>query len=128
MLGPEITYSDTACIITMPVDDFLYNPQGSYHDGMLATVMDVAMGHLIKKTTGVAGITLEMKNQYLRPLTIGPARCEGRFLRHSRGLSFLEARTGTARIGWSRMQRRPGRWARPPDNGARGRRSVAEAR
>ena len=81
-----------ACIITMPVDDFLYNPQGSYHGGMLATVMDVAMGHLIKKTTGVAGITLEMKNQYLRPLTIGPARCEGRFLRHSRGLSFLEAR------------------------------------
>jgi uncharacterized protein (TIGR00369 family) len=51
---------------------------------------------LIKHTTGVAGATLEMKNQYMRPLTKGPARCEGRFIRQGRSISFLEARVWNA--------------------------------
>ena len=92
LLGLELDYPDEACVVSFPVDDFLYNPQGSYHGGMLATVMDISMGHLIKRTTGLAGITLEMKSQYLRPLTSGPARCEGRFLRRGRSVSFLESR------------------------------------
>jgi len=91
MMGLEISYPDDFCRVDFPVADFLFNPQGSYHGGMLATVMDISMGHLIKHTTGVAGVTLEMKNQYMRPLTKGPARCEGRFIRQGRSISFLES-------------------------------------
>ena len=60
--------------------------------GMLATIMDISMGHLIKEITGKAGITLEMKNQFLRPLTNGPASCEGKYIRQGRSVSFLESR------------------------------------
>jgi len=59
---------------------------------MLATIMDISMGHLIKEITGKAGITLEMKNQFLRPLTNGPASCEGKYIRQGRSVSFLESR------------------------------------
>ena len=96
MLGLKISYSEESCDIEIPVDDFLFNPQGTYHGGMLATVMDISMGHLIKKVTGNAGITLEMKNQFLRPLTEGPASCEGNFIRRGRSVSFLESRVWDA--------------------------------
>lgn len=92
LMGLEISYPDDFCLIRFPVEDFLFNPQGSYHGGMLATVMDISMGHLINHSTGIPGATLEMKNQYLRPLTKGPARCEGRYIRQGRGISFLESR------------------------------------
>ena len=92
MLGLGISYSEESCNIQIPVDDFLFNPQGTYHGGMLATVMDISMGHLIKQVTGKAGITLEMKNQFLRPLIEGPGFCEGRFIRRGRSVSFLESR------------------------------------
>ncbi len=91
MMGLQISYPGEICLVEFPVPDFLYNPQGSYHGGMLATVMDISMGHLIKHTAGVAGVTLEMKCQYPRPLTKGPARCEGRYIRQGRTVSFLEA-------------------------------------
>lgn len=91
MLSLEFSYNEGNCDIQFPVDDFLFNPQGSYHGGMLATVMDISMGHLIKNTTGSAGITLEMKNQFLRPLTLGPAKCQGKFIRQGRSISFLES-------------------------------------
>ena len=92
LMGLEISYPDDYCLVEFPVADFLFNPQGSYHGGMLATVMDISMGHLINHTVGVPGMTLEMKNQYLRPLIKGPARCEGRFIRQGRSISFLESR------------------------------------
>ena len=91
MLGLEISYPDERCLISFPVEAVFHNPQGSYHGGMLATVMDIAVGHLIRHATGAAGLTLEMKTQFLRPLTVGPALCEGRFLRRGRTVGFMEA-------------------------------------
>jgi uncharacterized protein (TIGR00369 family) len=92
LMGLEISYPDDYCLVEFPVVDFLFNPQGSYHGGVLATVMDISMGHLINHGVGVPGMTLEMKSQYLRPLIKGPARCEGRFIRKGRSISFLESR------------------------------------
>ena len=92
LLGLEVSYPDDFCLVTFPVHDFLFNPQGSYHGGMLATVMDISVGHLIKHKTGVAGLTLEFKNQFMRPLINGPGKCEGRFIRQGRSISFLESR------------------------------------
>ena len=69
VLGLEISYSEESCDIQIPVNDFLFNPQGTYHGGMLATVMDISMGHLIKKITGKAGITSQLPRRRQSQLT-----------------------------------------------------------
>ena len=46
--------------------------------------------------TGNAGLTLEMKVQYMRPARLGPVRCTGRFLRRGRTLSAMESRMSDA--------------------------------
>ncbi|WP_349369292.1 PaaI family thioesterase [Salinarimonas sp.] len=80
-----------ACRITFPVTEMLRNPQGSLHGGVMATAMDISMGHLVKKVAG-AGATIEMKIQYMRPVVAGTVTCEGRFTRRGRSLSFMESR------------------------------------
>jgi uncharacterized protein (TIGR00369 family) len=90
--GAQISYTDETCIVEIPVNDFMFNPQGSLHGGVIAFALDVSMGHLIHHTIGRAAITLEMKTQYMRPAVAGRVRCEARFLRRGRTVSFLESR------------------------------------
>jgi uncharacterized protein (TIGR00369 family) len=78
--------------VAFTVHDFMFNPQGSLHGGVIATALDISMGHLIKHVTGRPGITLEMKTQYLRPAKAGRVTCEGRFLRGGRTVAHLESR------------------------------------
>jgi uncharacterized protein (TIGR00369 family) len=92
LFGLEISYVDESCIVEFTVRDFMFNPQGSLHGGIVAMALDISMGHLIKHTVGSPGITLEMKTQYLRPATSGRVRCEGRFLRRGRTINYLESR------------------------------------
>ncbi|HST94769.1 MAG TPA: PaaI family thioesterase [Microvirga sp.] len=92
LFGLEIAYGPESCVVDVPVRDFLYNPQGSVHGGVMAFALDVSMGHWIKHSTGRAGVTLEMKIQYLRPATAGRVRCEGRYLKRGRQVSYLESR------------------------------------
>ena len=77
--------------ITFDVNEMLMNPQGSLHGGIIATVMDISMGHLLNKTVG-KGATIELKIQYLRPVREGRVTCEGRFIKKGRSLSFMESR------------------------------------
>ncbi|MBO6756681.1 MAG: PaaI family thioesterase [Roseibium sp.] len=79
------------CRVTFPVTDMLRNPQGSVHGGMMASAMDISMGHLVNKVAG-PGATIEMKIQFMRPVTEGTVTCEGRFVRRGRSLSFMESR------------------------------------
>lgn len=79
------------CRITFPMTDMLRNPQGALHGGIMASVMDISMGHLIAKTSG-PGATIELKIQYLRPVTQGTITCEGRFTKRGRNISFMESR------------------------------------
>lgn len=92
LFGLEFTYTDDSCRIEFPVREFMFNPQGTLHGGVAAFVLDVAMGHLLKRSSGAPGATLEMKVQYLAPLRPPRATCEGRFLRKGRSVAFLEAR------------------------------------
>ena len=92
LFGLNISYTDETCVVEVPVRDFMFNPQGSLHGGVIAFALDVSMGHLIKRTMGRPGITLEMKTQYLRPALSGIVRCEGRFLRRGRSINYLESR------------------------------------
>jgi uncharacterized protein (TIGR00369 family) len=85
----------TVCRIAFPVTDRLMNPQGVVHGGVLASVMDISMGHLVAKVAG-PGATIEMKVQFLRPLTGPSASCEGRFTKRGRSLSFMESQVRDA--------------------------------
>jgi uncharacterized protein (TIGR00369 family) len=90
--GLQFDYPEDTCVIRFPVHDFMYNPQGSLHGGVIAFIADISMGHLLRKTTGTAGTTLEMKLQYLGPILAPHGRCEGRFLRRGRTISFMQSR------------------------------------
>ncbi len=94
-LGLEIDYADETCVVEFEIRDFMFNPQGSLHGGVIATVLDISMGHLLKRVGG-AGMTLEMKTQYLRPVASGRVRCEARFLKRGRSVNYLEARMSDA--------------------------------
>ena len=78
--------------VSFEVTEMLMNPQGSLHGGIMAAVMDISMGHLLHKTVGMGGITIEMKTQYMRPALKGRAVVEGRFIKKGRTLSFMESR------------------------------------
>ena len=91
LLGFEIEYVDDSCIVAFEVADFMFNPQGTLHGGLICTAMDVSMGHLLNHTQG-PGITLEMKTQFVRPVTGGRVRAIGRAIRRGAGISFVESR------------------------------------
>lgn len=92
LLELEISYPEETCVIRFPIRDFLFNPQGSLHGGVIAIVMDISMGHLLRESYGHAGATLEMKLQYLRPLRAGRAKCVARFLQRGNSIAFLESK------------------------------------
>jgi uncharacterized protein (TIGR00369 family) len=92
LLALDISYGDDKCTIRFPVQDFLFNPQGSLHGGIIGTIMDISMGHLIHHSYGRSGATIEMKVQYLRPLTVDHAVCTGEFIKRGKSIAFLESR------------------------------------
>jgi acyl-CoA thioesterase len=90
-LGLDITYPEDRSEVRFTVQDFMFNPQGSLHGGIIGTALDIAMGHLLQHTSG-AGMTLEMKTQFIRAPKAGEIMATGRFLRKGRSINFLEAR------------------------------------
>lgn len=79
------------CRVTFEMTDMLRNPQGSLHGGAMASAMDISMGHLVNRVAG-PGATIEMKVQFMRPVTQGTVTVEGRFIRRGRSMSFMESR------------------------------------
>ena len=90
LLGMSVDCGEASCTVRFEAAPPLFNPQGTLHGGVLATAMDVSMGHLLHHVAG-AGATLEMKTQFLAPVTGGPVSCEGTFLRRGRKTSFLQS-------------------------------------
>ena len=88
--GCEFEYTDDECRITFDIRDFMHNPRGGLHGGVIAFVMDISMGHLLRHRSG-PGATLELKVQYLKAPSTGRMTCVARFLRHGRGVSFLRS-------------------------------------
>lgn len=90
LYGMDISYGEDECRISFDVKDFMHNPQGGLHGGVIAFVLDVSMGHLLYRTSG-AGTTLEMKVQYLSVARTGRLTCIAKFLRHGRSISALRS-------------------------------------
>lgn len=62
LFGFEISYGADTCTVRLMADATKGNPQGSLHGGVIATAMDISMGHLLRHHRG-PGTTLEMKVQ-----------------------------------------------------------------
>ncbi|WP_447553385.1 PaaI family thioesterase [Vreelandella sp. EE22] len=92
LLQLDIRYEGNRCHVTLPVASHLYNPQGSLHGGVIATAMDISMGHLIHHVMGQGGSTVEMKVQFLRPIHKGELRFEGSFIKRGRALAFMQSK------------------------------------
>jgi uncharacterized protein (TIGR00369 family) len=90
LLGIMVRFEDERCIVEFDATRALFNPQGTLHGGILATAMDISMGHLLQHVDG-AGATLTMTVQFLAPATAGPVRCEASFLRRGRSISSLKS-------------------------------------
>ncbi len=73
-----------------------YNPIGTVHGGYLATLLDSAMACSVHSMLeqGLAYTTLELKINYVRPLTdkVGPVRAEGKVISISRRIGTAEGR------------------------------------
>ena len=90
LFGMEFEYLDESCRISFELKDFMFNPQGGLHGGVIAFVLDISMGHLLYKTSG-PGTTLEIKVQYVKAARSGKVAATGRFLRHGRSISYLRS-------------------------------------
>jgi uncharacterized protein (TIGR00369 family) len=90
LFGMTVAYEGEHCVVSLDVKPFMYNPQGSLHGGVLATALDISMGHLLKQHFG-AGATLEMKVQYFAPVRSGPLVCRASFLKKGRKTFFLQS-------------------------------------
>ena len=90
-LDLDITYDDERqrTRVELPFEDFLCNPQGSLHGGVMATVMDISMGHLCHRYLSTA-VTIETQLRFFRPVH-GTSYCEGSLLRPGRRIVHLES-------------------------------------
>jgi acyl-CoA thioesterase len=77
------------CFVEFPYADFMNNPQGSLHGGVITFALDVSMGHLCNRFLSTS-VTLDMTTRFLRPIT-DTARCEARFLKKGRSIAHVES-------------------------------------
>ncbi len=91
LLGLDITYGEADCTVRCEVKEFMFNPQGSLHGGLIATILDISMGHLLTNKAGV-GMTLQMNTQYIKPARSGVVQAHATFLRRGRSINYLESR------------------------------------
>jgi uncharacterized protein (TIGR00369 family) len=73
-----------------------YNPLGSVHGGLAATLLDSAMGCAVHSTlpAGAGYTTLELKVNFTRPITAdtGPIACEGAVMHRGGRTATAEGR------------------------------------
>ena len=91
-LGLELVYndSDRSCSVELPYSSFLTNPQGAMHGGVIATALDISMGHLCHRYLSIS-VTVDLHVRFLKPLTTA-ARCDARLLHSSTRSQQLESR------------------------------------
>ncbi|MGQ0824559.1 MAG: PaaI family thioesterase [Actinomycetota bacterium] len=83
LLGMEITEVERGRVVfSLVADEIHENPMGTMHGGIIATLVDSAMGCAVASIlpVGTTYTTLELKTNYIRPIvqTTGRLRAEGR--------------------------------------------------
>ena len=97
-LGAKINFEPNQCIVSLESVPPMFNPQGTLHGGIITTIMDISMGHLIKNEQS-AGTTLELKVNFMSAIKHEKIKCVGSFLKKGRKASQAGRRQGF--IDWS---------------------------
>jgi uncharacterized protein (TIGR00369 family) len=97
LLGITLAGAEPGLVtMTLPLAEYHYNPIGSVHGGIAATLLDSVMGCAVHTTLphGRAYSTLEIKISYLRPMTLatGTITAEGRVINTGRKAAFAEGK------------------------------------
>lgn len=75
--------------------EFHFNPIGTMHGGVLATLLDSAAACAVQSTlpAGVGYTSLDLTTKFLRPVTLrsGPLRCEGTVLSRGQRTALAQA-------------------------------------
>ena len=92
LLGIQITAIDPGrATFSLHTGEHLYNPFGGVHGGVLATMLDSAMGCAIqsKLPAGVASTTVDLNISYLRPATrdTGVLTCQAQVIHSGRKIA-----------------------------------------
>jgi uncharacterized protein (TIGR00369 family) len=76
--------------------EFHYNPLGTVHGGVLATILDSATGCAVHSAlpAGIGYTSVDLSTKYLRPVTVasGQLTCVGTVLSRGRRTALAEAR------------------------------------
>ncbi len=97
LVGMQITeVSEGRVVFTAAPAEYHYNPLGTVHGGITATLLDSAMGCAVQSLlpVGTGYTTLEIKVNYLRPMTsaTGTVSCEGKVIHFGGRIATAEAR------------------------------------
>lgn len=91
-MGLKITPDANETTVEFRQSSYFSNRQGNLHGGIMAFLIDTAMGNLHRAALGVPGVTLELKTQYLSGSNgDGTLVCRARPLKLGSRISFLEA-------------------------------------
>lgn len=85
--GLSVSYGDETCRVDIPVQPWMFNPQGSLHGGVIVMALDISMGHLLRNEDK-AGVTVELHTNFMRAVT-GPAYARSRFLKVGRRIGHV---------------------------------------
>ena len=82
---------DGASVVAVDAGDQHLNPGGAVHGGVLATMIDVAMGTAVATTGGESPVTVALTVTYLEPGRAGRLEARARVRKRGRRLVVVEA-------------------------------------
>lgn len=102
MLGIDRIEAEEGTVrVYLPAAEFHYNPLGTVHGGVLATVLDTAAACSVHSTlpAGVGYTSLDLTTKFLRPVTVdsGMLVCTGTVISRGRRTALAEARLTDAK-------------------------------
>ena len=91
-----VAFTEGRAVFRVTPQEFHYNPLGTMHGGVFATLLDSACGCAVHTTLpeGVFYTSLDLSVKFLRPVTIetGPVTAEGTVVHLGRRTALAEAR------------------------------------
>lgn len=88
--------SEGRAVFALEPAEYHYNPLGTMHGGVMATVLDSSLGCVVQSVlpAGTGYTTLELKVNYLRPVTANTSTlyCEGKIIHVGGRIATAEAR------------------------------------
>ena len=92
LLGVEVEEADYPHIrVAMKFNKQLTNPNGTFHGGVISSLVDIALGSALFQDQSIRGIaTMELKVNYLQGITEGKVTVEGEIIHRKNHLAFGE--------------------------------------